>query len=58
MGPFDRPVRNSFEKMFDFNGDGKLDICEEAMMYDYLEEEERFISGEDDDDEDWEEDLF
>lgn len=50
MGPFDRPVRNSFERMFDFNGDGKLDLGEEAMMYDAMEEEEKDISGEYDND--------
>ena len=55
MGPFDRPVRGSFERMFDFDGDGRLDPGEEAMMYDYLEDEDKLISGDDDDS--WDDDF-
>ncbi len=35
MGFFDRDVRNGFDRMFDFNRDGKLDMSEQAMQFDY-----------------------
>lgn len=55
---------DSFDRMFDFNRDGRLDITERAMQFEFLEEEERRIKGEqssslwddDDDDFDFEED--
>lgn len=37
MGFFDRDAHNSFDRMFDLNGDGKLDMKERALQYEYLE---------------------
>lgn len=37
MGFFDRDVRNSFDRRFDLNRDGKLDMKERALQYEYLE---------------------
>ena len=39
MGFFDRDVRNGFDRMFDFNRDGKLDMSERAMQFDYIDRE-------------------
>ena len=36
MGPFDREVNNSFDRMFDMNRDGYLSSSEETMKYDFL----------------------
>ncbi len=41
MGFFDQDVENSFDRMFDFNKDGKLDIDEQGMMFDFLDDEMR-----------------
>ena len=41
MGLFDREVSNSWEEMFDYNKDGRIDCGEEAVEYIYNEE----ISG-------------
>ncbi len=45
MGPFDGSTRGSSEDMFDYDGDGSLNLKEEAMMYDYQEHEDSMISG-------------
>ena len=39
MGFWDIDAENSFDKMFDFNGDGHLDSFEQALRYDYLDHE-------------------
>ena len=36
MGPFDREVNNSFDKMFDRDRDGFLNASEEALKYEFL----------------------
>ena len=36
MGPFDREVNNSLDRMFDMNRDGYLSSSEETMKYDFL----------------------
>lgn len=51
MGPFDREVNNSFDRMFDMNRDGYLSSSEEAMKYDFLN------SFDDDSDSDIDDDL-
>lgn len=38
MGFFDREVRNSMDRMFDYNRDGFLNCGEQAMEYQYMEE--------------------
>ena len=45
MGPFDRTTRGSSEDMFDYDGDGSLNLKEESMMYDNQEHEDSMISG-------------
>ena len=38
------------DKLFDFNGDGKLDLTEEALKYGYIQDE--ILADNDDDDTD------
>ena len=39
MGPFDRPVRGTFERMFDFDGDGTLDpVYSSTVAVYYIED--------------------
>lgn len=38
MGFFDREVKNSLDRMFDYNRDGFLNCGEQAMEHQYLEE--------------------
>lgn len=49
-----RPVRNTNDMAFDFDGDDYLDPAEEAEMARYLDDDEE---DEDDFDEDFDEDL-
>lgn len=55
MGFWDREVRDSFDAMFDFNRDGRLDVCEEAMQFDFIEEgiksdsHNRYVDDDEDD---------
>lgn len=57
MGIFDNNVENSLERMFDFDRDGKLDFCEQGLMFEFLAGEgpfaekkvSRFDEEEDDD---------
>ena len=38
MGFFDRDVEdNGLDDMFDFNGDGKIDSCEEGLELRYID---------------------
>lgn len=37
MGFLDNDVNNSFDSMFDYNRDGKLDYSEQAMQIEFLE---------------------
>ena len=59
MGFWD-DVNNSFDEMFDFNDDGKLDVREKAMQLDCILEEEREFDRmrEDDYDDDFDSDDF
>lgn len=52
MGFFDRDVRNGFDRMFDFNRDGKLDMSEQAMQFDYIDREMSSDSADDSDEDD------
>lgn len=52
MGFLDRDVRNGFDRMFDFNRDGKLDTSERAMQFDYIEHEMSSDSADDSDEDD------
>lgn len=54
MGFMDRPVRNGFDRMFDYNRDGKLDPNELDAQECFLHDVDTFdqIFEEDDDDED------
>lgn len=52
MGFFDRDVRNGFDRMFDFNRDGKLDMSERAMQFDYIDREMSSDSADDSDEDD------
>ena len=49
MGFFDRDVKNGFDRMFDFNRDGKLDAKERGMQFAFMDSEAR--EGSDDEDE-------
>lgn len=49
MGFWDRDVENSFDRMFDYNRDGHLDMFEQAMQFEFLEEEMRSAAGDVDD---------
>lgn len=68
MGLFDRPTRNGFDRMFDFNRDGVLDPGEmdaqESFLHDVdtfdeidAEDYDDFDDDEFDEDEDWEDDF-
>ena len=50
MGFFDRDVRGLFDKTFDLNNDGKIDLLEESLMFGLLSGE--FDDTEDTDDDD------
>ena len=55
MGFFDRDVKNSFDRMFDWNDDGKLDSFEQANQFEFEQrmlEEDSVDDDEDDDDDD------
>ncbi len=39
MGFFDRPVENSFDRLFDFNRDGSLDPAEQGFQLDFITED-------------------
>ena len=64
MGFLDRPVRNGFDRMFDYNRDGVLDPGEIDAQECFLHDVNTFdeIDAEDDDDfdeeDDWDEDDF
>lgn len=57
MGFFDNKVDNSFDAMFDFDRDGKLDFGERAAQFEYMEHEQREIEGYGDDDSDYDSDF-
>ena len=60
MGFFDRDVINSFDRMFDWNDDGKLDSFEQANQFEFEQrmlEEDSVDDDEDDDDDDLDLDL-
>lgn len=60
MGFFDRDVKNSFDRMFDWNDDGKLDSFEQANQFEFEQrmlEEDSVDDDEDDDDDDLDLDL-
>ncbi len=40
MGLFDISADDPFERMFDWNGDGRLDFDERIRLADYLDDEE------------------
>ena len=53
MGFFDRDVKNGFDRMFDWNDDGKLDSFEQANQFEFEQrmlEEDSVDDDEDDDD--------
>lgn len=55
MGFFDRDVKNGFDRMFDWNDDGKLDSFEQANQFEF---EQRMLEKDSvDDDEDDDDDL-
>lgn len=58
MGFWDRDVENSFDRMFDYNRDGHLDMFEQAMQFEFLEEEMRSTAGDVDDSDSFDEDGF
>lgn len=39
MGFFERDVESSFDRMFDFDRDGELDITEQAMQMEFIHNE-------------------
>jgi len=61
-------VKDGFDRMFDFDHDGKLNLGERAAQFEYMEEEEREIESSydndfddddfDDDDDDFDDDDF
>lgn len=60
MGFFDRDVKNSFDRMFDWNDDGKLNSFEQANQFEFEQrmlEEDSVDDDEDDDDDDLDLDL-
>ena len=60
MGFFDRAVKNGFDRMFDWNDDGKLDSFEQANQFEFEQrmlEEDSVDDDEDDDDDDLDLDL-
>ena len=60
MGFFDRDVKNGFDRMFDWNDDGKLDSFEQANQFEFEQrmlEEDSGDDDEDDDDDDLDLDL-
>ena len=60
MGFFDRDVKNSFDRMFDWNDDGKLDSFEQANQFEFEQrmlEEDQVDDDEDDDEDDDDDDL-
>ena len=52
MGFFDRDVKNSFDRMFDWNDDGKLDSFEQANQFEFEQRmlEEDSVDDDEDDD--------
>lgn len=60
MGFFDRDVKNGFDRMFDWNDDGKLDSFEQANQFEFEQrmlEEDSVDDDEDDDEDDDDDDL-
>ena len=60
MGFFDRDVKNSFDRMFDWNDDSKLDSFEQANQFEFEQrmlEEDSVDDDEDDDEDDDDDDL-
>ena len=60
MGFFDRDVKNGFDRMFDWNDDGKLDSFVQANQFEFEQrmlEEDSVDDDEDDDDDDLDLDL-
>lgn len=57
-GFFDRDVKNSFDRMFDWNDDGKLDSFEQANQFEFEQRmlEEDSVDDDEDDDEDEDDD--
>lgn len=58
MGFWDRDVENSFDRMFDYNRDGHLDMFEQAMQYEFLEEGMRNLASNVEDSDSFDEDEF
>lgn len=58
MGFWDRDIENSFDRMFDYNRDGHLDMFEQAMQFEFLEDETRSMAGDVVDDSDSFDDEF
>ncbi|MCR4566942.1 MAG: hypothetical protein K5769_02755 [Pseudobutyrivibrio sp.] len=56
MGLFDRPTRNGFDRMFDFNRDGVLDPSEMDAQECFLQDVDTFDEIDDFDDDDFDED--
>ena len=52
MGFFDRDVKNGFDRMFDWNDDGKLDSFEQANQFEFEQRMLEEDSVDDDEDED------
>ena len=51
MGLFDRPIRNGFDEMFDFNHDGNIDPIEFNAQMNFLDDEDE----DEEDDDIWDE---
>ena len=52
MGFFDRDVKNGFDRMFDWNDDGKLDSFEQANQFEFEQRMLEVDSVDDDEDDD------
>ena len=51
VGLFDRPIRNGFDEMFDFNHDGNIDPIEFNAQMNFLDDEDE----DEEDDDIWDE---
>lgn len=49
MGFMDKQVQNNFDKMFDLNKDGILDLTEQGLQHSYIERMARELEDDDED---------
>lgn len=57
-GFWNRDVENSFDRMFDYNRDGYLDMFEQAIQYEFLEGKMKSTAGDVDESDSFDEDGF